>query len=131
MVCPGEVDGNFNQLLQLSCEDKSDCCSLSLGRFPHEYFIGLYVTDLITLNALVALIKDSYIAPDESELENCRGQCYDGAIYTHCYGLASFPGLALLLGLGTRLVTAMPLILHVRIQYVRMHLIPLLSCLSS
>jgi hypothetical protein len=74
----------------------------------HEDFVGMYVTDLITSNALVALIKDVLLRMN-LKLENCRGQCYDGAsnmrgringvatqvlneepraIYTHCYGHA-------------------------------------------
>ena len=73
----------------------------------HEDFVGLYVTDLTTSDALVTLIKDTLLRMN-LKLENCRGQCYDGAsnmrgcvtgvatllndepraIYTHCYGHA-------------------------------------------
>ena len=74
----------------------------------HEDFVGLYVTNSTTANALVALIKDVLLRMN-LKLENCRGQCYDGAsnmkgrisgvstqllkdepraIYTHCYGHA-------------------------------------------
>ena len=72
----------------------------------HEDFVGLYETDSITADSLVSIIKD-VILRFNIKLENCRGQCYDGAsnmkghisgvsaqllreepraIYTHCYG---------------------------------------------
>lgn len=74
----------------------------------HEDFIGLYATGSISANSLVSIIKDVLLRMNLS-LENCRGQCYDGAgnmrgcrsgvatqilkdepcaIYTHCYGHA-------------------------------------------
>lgn len=74
----------------------------------HEEFIGLYLTDSITAAALVAIIEDTLLRLN-IKLENCRGQCYDGAstmsgakkgvakviaikescaIFTHCYGHA-------------------------------------------
>ena len=72
----------------------------------HETFVGLYCTDSITANSLVQIIKDVLLRLN-LKLENCRGQCYDGAsnmkgirsgvatqisaiepraVYTHCYG---------------------------------------------
>ena len=72
----------------------------------HEDFVGLYETDSISSNSLCALVKDVLLRFN-LKLENCRGQCYDGAsnmkghvsgistqllqeepraIYTHCYG---------------------------------------------
>ena len=72
----------------------------------HEDFIGLIQTDLIDSDSLVRIIRDVLLRLD-LKLENCRGQCYDGAsnmkgcwkgvatqilteepcaIYTHCYG---------------------------------------------
>ena len=72
----------------------------------HEDFVGLYETDSISSDSLCALIKDVLLRFNLT-LENCRGQCYDGAsnmkgrlsgvstqilreepsaIYTHCYG---------------------------------------------
>ena len=74
----------------------------------HEDFIGVYATDFIAADPLVAIIKDVVLRMN-LKLENCRGQCYDGAsnmkgcrsgvatqimkdepkaIYTHCYGHA-------------------------------------------
>lgn len=74
----------------------------------HEDFIGLYATDSIEANSLVAIIKDVLLRLNLT-LDSCRGQCYDGAsnmqgvrngvatqilrdqpkaIYTHCYGHA-------------------------------------------
>ncbi len=71
-------------------------------------FMGLYVTDSIAAAPLVQIIKDVLLRLN-LELENCRGQCYDGAanmrgvrtgvatqianlepraVYTHCYGHA-------------------------------------------
>ena len=38
----------------------------------HEDFVGLYVTDLITSNAIVVLIKDVLLWMN-LKLENCRG----------------------------------------------------------
>ena len=72
----------------------------------HEDFVGLIQTDSIDSNSLVHIIRDVLLRLD-LKLENCRGQCYDGAsnmkgcrkgvatqimseepcaIYTHCYG---------------------------------------------
>ena len=72
----------------------------------HEDFVGLYETDSISSDSLCALIKDALLRFNLT-LENCRGQCYDGAsnmkghvsgvstqivreepraIYTYCYG---------------------------------------------
>ena len=66
----------------------------------------MYQTESISANSLVAVIKDVLLRLN-LKLENCRGQCYDGAsnmkghisgvstqllqdepraIYTHCYG---------------------------------------------
>ena len=74
----------------------------------HEEFVGLYQTDSITSDALVAVIKDTLLRM-QLKMETCRGQCYDGAssmsgakkgvakvlldeepraLYTHCYGHA-------------------------------------------
>ena len=74
----------------------------------HEDFIGLYATDSTDANSLVAIIKDVLLQLNLT-LDNCRGQCYDGAsnmqgvrndvatqilqdqpnaICTHCYGHA-------------------------------------------
>lgn len=74
----------------------------------HEEFVGLYLTDSITSEALVAVIKDTLLRMN-LKIEHCRGQCYDGAssmsgakkgvakmlhdeepraIFTHCYGHA-------------------------------------------
>ena len=68
----------------------------------HEDFIGLYLTDSITL---VAITEDTILHMN-IKLERCRGQCYDGAstmsgakngvatviaskeLLTHCYGHA-------------------------------------------
>ena len=79
--------------------------SLLVSMQSSKFTIGLYVTDLITL---VALIKDVLLRMN-LKLENCRCQCHDGAsnmrgrisgvatqilndepraIYTHCYGHA-------------------------------------------
>ena len=75
---------------------------------PHEEFVGLYQTDSITSNALVAVIRDVLLRLN-LKIECCRGQCYDGAsamagakkgvakvlceeepraLFTHCYGHA-------------------------------------------
>ena len=74
----------------------------------HEEFAGLYLTDSITSEALVAVIKDTLLRMN-LKIEHCRGQCYDGAsamcgakkgvakvlrdeepraILTHCYAHA-------------------------------------------
>ena len=74
----------------------------------HEEFVGLYLTDSITSEALVAVIKDTLVRLN-LKIQHCRGQCYDGAssmcgsrkgvakklldeepraIFTHCYGHA-------------------------------------------
>ena len=73
---------------------------------PHEEFIGLYSVDRINAATLVHVIKDTLIRLN-LKLEDCRGQCYDGAanmcgirsgvatqisseesraLFTHCYG---------------------------------------------
>ena len=44
----------------------------------HENFIGLYLTDSIIAAALIAIIEDTLLRVN-IKLENCRGQCYDGA----------------------------------------------------
>ena len=72
----------------------------------HEEFIGLYSVDRIDAATLVHVIKDTLIHLN-LKLEDCRGQCYDGAaimcgirsgvatqisaeeyraLFTHCYG---------------------------------------------
>ena len=74
----------------------------------HEDFFGLYETGSISADSLVSIIKDVLLRLN-LQLDNCRGQCYDGAgntkgcrsgvatqimrdepraIYTHCYGHA-------------------------------------------
>ena len=74
----------------------------------HEDFIGLYSTDSICSGPLVNIVKDVLLRLNLS-IENCRGQCYDGAanmrgcrtgvakqitdmepraIFLHCYGHA-------------------------------------------
>ena len=74
----------------------------------HEDFVGLHETDSTTADALVAIIRDTLLRLN-IKLENCRGQCYDGAgvmsgrrsgvaktlqdeekraVFTHCYGHA-------------------------------------------
>ena len=45
---------------------------------PHEEFVGLYQTDSITSNALVAVIRDVLLQLN-LKIECCRGQCYNGA----------------------------------------------------
>lgn len=73
---------------------------------PHEEFIGLHSTTSTDANSIVAIIKDVFIRMNV-QLNDCRGQCYDGAAvmrecrsgvaaqlgrdeprawYTHCYG---------------------------------------------
>lgn len=75
---------------------------------PHEDFVGLYKVDTICADALVSIIKDTFLCMNLN-LNQCRGQCYDGAsnmvgphssvatqiatqephaVYTHCYGHA-------------------------------------------
>ena len=44
----------------------------------HEDFVGLYQTDSITSDSLVSIIEDVLLRFN-LKLENCRGQCYDGA----------------------------------------------------
>ena len=44
----------------------------------HEEFIGLYSVDKIDAATLVHIIKDTLIHLN-LKLEDCRGQCYDGA----------------------------------------------------
>ena len=72
----------------------------------HEEFIGLYEIFNLTVNTLVAAIKDTLLRMNLN-LSRCRGQCNDGAgkmsgakhgtptqilkeeeraFYTHCYG---------------------------------------------
>jgi hypothetical protein len=74
----------------------------------HEDFIGLHATPSIDADTLIAIIRDVLLRLN-LKLENCRGQCFDGAsnmqgvrkgvatqirkeqpkaIYTHCYGHA-------------------------------------------
>lgn len=74
----------------------------------HEEFIGLNMVDSIDAATLTEVIKDCLLRMNFS-LNNCRGQCYDGAsnmsgaksgvakrisdeerraVYTHCYGHA-------------------------------------------
>ena len=74
----------------------------------HEEFVGLYKTDSIDAKSLLAIIKDVLVQLGLS-IENCHGQCYDGAstmsglksgvakmitdeephaVFTHCYGHA-------------------------------------------
>ena len=55
----------------------------------HEDFIGLYDTDSISANSLVSLIHDVLLRMN-LKLENCRGQCYDGASNMRgCRGVAT------------------------------------------
>ena len=72
----------------------------------HEEFVDLYQTDSIKASALVSIIEDIFLRFNLS-IEQCRGQCYDGAsamtgaktgiatvisqkeshaVFTHCYG---------------------------------------------
>ena len=44
----------------------------------HEDFLGLHTTHSIDANTLVAIIHDVLLRLN-LKLENCRGQCYDGA----------------------------------------------------
>ncbi len=74
----------------------------------HEDFIGLHSTDSIASNSLVSIIRDVLLRLNLN-IENCLGQCYDGAanmrgcrngvakqtadmeprtIFLHCYGHA-------------------------------------------
>ena len=74
----------------------------------HEEFIGLYSLESTTAESIISTIKDVLLRMD-LRIENCRGQCYDGAssmsgevsgvvkqvtdlehraLYTHCYGHA-------------------------------------------
>ena len=74
----------------------------------HEDFVGLYATDSIAADSLVSIVNDVLLRMN-LQLNNCRGQCYDGAanmkgsrsglatqimkeesraVYTHCYGHA-------------------------------------------
>ena len=50
----------------------------------HEDFIGLYSTDFICSGPLVNIVKDVLLRLNLS-IENCRGQCYDGAANTRGY----------------------------------------------
>ena len=75
----------------------------------HEGFVGLYSIESTSTDSIVSTIKDVLLQMNLS-LQNCRGQCYDGAssmsggragvakritdlehraFYTHCYGHAS------------------------------------------
>ena len=45
---------------------------------PQESFIGLHVVESIQANVLVEVLKDTMVRLNLS-LQNCRGQCYDGA----------------------------------------------------
>lgn len=74
----------------------------------HEEFIGLHSLESTTAQSITRTIED-ILLPLSLQLENCRGQCYDGAnamagcrtgvattllqkepraLYTHCYGHA-------------------------------------------
>ena len=74
----------------------------------HEEFIGLHSMDSISADSIIRTIEDILLRLSLS-LQNCRGQCYDGAssmagcktgvsttilqkehraLYTHCYGHA-------------------------------------------
>ena len=74
----------------------------------HEEFMGLYTLDSTSAELIFATIKDILLHMD-LRIENCRGQCCDGAssmsgvktcvavkitqiehraLYTHCYGHA-------------------------------------------
>ena len=70
----------------------------------HEEFVGLYSLESTSADSIVSTIKDILLRMNLS-LDNCRGQCYDGAssmfrcckkdhgleqkaLYTHCYGHA-------------------------------------------
>ncbi len=74
----------------------------------HEDFIGLHSTDSIDSNSLVSIIRGALLRLNLN-IENCQGQCYDGAanmrgcrtgvakqiadmepraIFLHCYGHA-------------------------------------------
>ena len=44
----------------------------------HEDFIGLHSTDSIASGPLVSIVKDVLLRLNLC-IENCRGQCYDGA----------------------------------------------------
>ena len=44
----------------------------------HEEFIGLYFTESISSAALIKIIEDTVLRMN-IKLENCQGQCYDGA----------------------------------------------------
>ena len=73
----------------------------------HEELVGLYAVDNITSKTLVNSLKDVLLIRMGLSVQNCRGQCYDGAnnmvgskpgvatqiqrkepraILTHCYG---------------------------------------------
>lgn len=71
----------------------------------HEEFIGLYSLDSTSADSIFGTVKDILLRMN-LRIENCRGQCYDGAsgvksgvatrivqlehraLYTHCYGHA-------------------------------------------
>ena len=44
----------------------------------HEEFIGLYQSNPIDAKSLVAIVRDSLLRMN-LKIENCCGQCYDGA----------------------------------------------------
>ena len=75
---------------------------------PQESFIGLHVVESIQADVLVGVLKDTMVRMNLS-INNCRGQCYDGAanmcgsrngvatqiaseepraVFIHCYGHA-------------------------------------------
>ena len=75
---------------------------------PHEDFVGLYQVDSIESSSIVKVLKDTILRLNLT-MNNCRGQCYDGAanmagirngvavqmcaeepraVYSHCYGHA-------------------------------------------
>ena len=45
---------------------------------PHKDFVGLHKVDKTNADTLVAVIKDVVLCMN-LDLDNCRGQCYDGA----------------------------------------------------
>ena len=45
---------------------------------PHEDFVGLYKVNNTSAESLVRTIKDVLLSTG-LRLEDCRGQCYDGA----------------------------------------------------
>ena len=49
---------------------------------PHEDFIGLYDTPAANATNIVNIIRDVLLQLNIS-LDDCRGQCYDGASVMH------------------------------------------------